>query len=72
MDAQGTRILDHEVKFAGCRACVLRGGPVWAGLLALDHGDKTVVLVAEVEAGRELIARAAARALWGRGDANEE
>jgi len=53
MDAQGTRMLDHEVKFAGRRACVLRGDPVWAGLLAAEHGDKPVGLVAEVEAGRK-------------------
>jgi hypothetical protein len=54
MDAQGTRMLEHEGKFVGRRACVLRGGPVWAGLLAAEHGDKTVGIVVEVEieAGR--------------------
>jgi hypothetical protein len=32
---------------------------MWAALLAEEHGDKAVALVAEVEAGRDVIARAA-------------
>jgi len=51
-------LFEYEAPFLGCRACVLRGGPVWVGLLAAEHGDKPVGLVAEVEAGRALIARA--------------
>lgn len=67
MDAQGTRMLEHEGKFVGRRACVLRGGPMWAGLLAAEHGDKPAALVAEVEVGRDRIARAVvAAALRGR------